>query len=51
MNPLCPMCDRDTDITQPAEPDVGIMTDLFGCADCNIEFYIDENDKKCVVDT
>ena len=29
--PLCPKCDRPAALLQPAEPDVGIMSDLFAC--------------------
>lgn len=29
--PDCPKCDKPATLLQPAEPDVGIMGDLFAC--------------------
>lgn len=45
----CPKCGELTKISQPAEPDVGIMGDMFECKEHG-EFYINGNNKPEFVD-
>jgi hypothetical protein len=40
----CPKCGERSQVSQPAEPDVGIFGDLYECHEHG-EWYLDDNDQ------
>lgn len=41
----CPECGKRAELCNPAEPEVGIMSDLYICHDCCLPFFYDSEEQ------